>query len=203
MTESFSPPTGERLRRMIATVDMAVEAMEAAQSLSSAWPARPEKLNLRDCVDRVWASLQHLNPDSRSELRNQVDPTRSEVLDRHALMTILRNLMRNAIEHASPGNCTVRSIDAGTEVSDNGAGIAPELLPHVFERYVTGRLVDTWGLSGATRPRTVCRRPGSARSGPGDRAAIGHPAGMGARRDLFALGRDDSHPSVSLFGNRR
>ena len=166
MTESFSPTTGERLRRMIATVDMAVEAMEAAQSLSSAWPARPEKLNLRDCVDRVWASLQHLNPDSRSEFRNQVDPTRSEVLDRHALMTILRNLMRNAIEHASPGICTVRSIDDGIEVSDNGPGIAPELLPHVFERYVTGRLVDTRGPPGA-RPAEDRLPPAEDRPGLG------------------------------------
>jgi signal transduction histidine kinase len=53
------------------------------------------------------------------------------------------NLLVNAIKHSPPGS-TVRvraeslAAEARIEVTDEGCGIAPEFLPHVFERYRQG-----------------------------------------------------------------
>lgn len=73
---------------------------------------------------------------ARDEAVAQVDPAR--------LRQCLENLVANAIAHSprlAPVTITVSSAEgrvARVDVDDRGPGVAPELLPHIFERYVTG-----------------------------------------------------------------
>lgn len=65
----------------------------------------------------------------------QVDPVR--------IREVLENLLNNALRHAADrGRITLRaaSIDgyAQLTVADDGAGVAPEDLPHIFERFYKG-----------------------------------------------------------------
>ncbi len=148
---SLSASTRQRLGRIISATDSVAEAVEAAHALASQTPARREPVDLASCVENAWASLQHLNSAGRMQLR--VELPRGEpdgpVLDRQALMTVLRNLLRNAIVHAAPGVCTIRRTALGLTVSDNGPGIAAEILPRIFDRYFSGRLSDTSGRQAA------------------------------------------------------
>ncbi len=70
--------------------------------------------------------------------------------DRHRIMQVLTNLGENAIKFTEAGEVrfSVKVIGPEVHVSvqDSGGGIAPELLPHVFERY--------W------RPRRAANRSG-------------------------------------------
>jgi signal transduction histidine kinase len=59
--------------------------------------------------------------------------------DRGAFFTLLKNLIENAVQHAPVG--TVVSVDVRPEslsVRDQGAGVAPEHMPHLFERFWRG-----------------------------------------------------------------
>ena len=63
------------------------------------------------------------------------DPTR--------LAQVLANLLANARAHTPPGTAVTVGLRAGADgaelsVTDEGPGIAPELLPHVFERFARG-----------------------------------------------------------------
>jgi signal transduction histidine kinase len=81
-------------------------------------------------------------------LDNRLPAGQVLTLDRYALLTVLRNLVRNAIEHAAPATLTV-ALDAqgGLELRDDGKGIAASDLPFLFRRYFSGRLRDS-GVAG-------------------------------------------------------
>ena len=191
LTLSPAPEVRQRLERMIEAVDSIADGVEALHALSSAAPARTEAVDLNACVDSAWASLQHLNPQGRMQLRNRLHGEAHPVLDRQALMTVLRNLLRNAIEHASPGICEVRRTATGIEIADDGPGHSrarpgPHLRP-AFQRPACrygrrqrcGRCSD-----GAARRRQAerCRRRRTEESRPRsrDRPADRASAGMGA-----------------------
>ena len=64
-------------------------------------------------------------------------------LDPARIRSVLGNLLSNAIRHTPAGGAVKVGVDAsGNEVvvtvADTGDGISPELLPHVFERFVKG-----------------------------------------------------------------
>jgi len=67
------------------------------------------------------------------------------------IRSVIGNLLSNAIRHTSRGGSIkvglARSGDqAVATVTDSGEGIAPELLPHVFERFVKGAESNGSGL---------------------------------------------------------
>jgi two-component system sensor histidine kinase BaeS len=64
-------------------------------------------------------------------------------LDPARIRSVLGNLLSNAIRHTPAGGLVTVAVAGSGEgvdvtVTDSGEGIAPELLPHVFERFVKG-----------------------------------------------------------------
>ncbi len=60
--------------------------------------------------------------------------------DRARLVQVFWNLLNNAIKFSSPGdrvqvNCEANGQEAIVRVEDTGQGIAPDFVPHVFERF--------------------------------------------------------------------
>jgi signal transduction histidine kinase/CheY-like chemotaxis protein len=103
---------------------------------------RPERLDARPVARRAAEAVRVPALERRHELRLalpdeplwvEADPTRLE--------QVLVNLLNNAVKYSEPGGRIDLSAgrdggDCVFRVADTGAGIAPEVLPHVFDPFV-------------------------------------------------------------------
>jgi signal transduction histidine kinase len=96
---------------------------------------------LDEQVQRALNALQNVASLRSVALRAQCESERPAHLSADDAQTLLSNLITNAVEHSPSGSeVVVRVAQADTthitlEVRDAGSGIAPENLPHVFERF--------------------------------------------------------------------
>jgi signal transduction histidine kinase len=142
-----------RLQRALATVDEITGSLDLVHTLSQRHALRIEPVELAACVDAAWASLSGLGEMLHLQLTNLVEAKVSVNADRHALLTILRNLIRNAAEHGAATHCKVHYTTRGIEVSDDGVGIAAADLPLIFDRYYRSRRVDAPDQGADSSPR--------------------------------------------------
>ncbi|HTJ97814.1 MAG TPA: HAMP domain-containing sensor histidine kinase [Rhodocyclaceae bacterium] len=142
---SAGPAAQERLQRAIGSVDAIAGSLELAHTLTHRQSAMAQNIDLAACVDDAWSSLAEIAHTQLAHFHNAVAAGTQVCVDRHALLTILRNLIRNAAEHAGSANCRVEFTARGIEVIDDGVGIAEADLPFVFDRYYRARLIDTSG----------------------------------------------------------
>jgi PAS domain S-box-containing protein len=98
--------------------------------------------DLAALVDDVVDALAPLASERGVAIERRIPPGASVRCDRERVIQVLSNLIANAIKFARDnGTIAVRAERCGSElllvVSDTGVGIAPDALPHVFERYFT------------------------------------------------------------------
>jgi signal transduction histidine kinase len=151
--------------KMVGLIRDAVESMEAMTRELLDFSRGKTQLNLQSIS--VNEFLRYLEPDF-AKCRPLVD-VRLEVLyedeiyvDRHRLMRVFSNLIRNAREAMKKNEermlrFTVRRIDSGVrfEVSDTGCGIPNDLLPRIFEPFVTHGKSNGTGLGLAVSKAVV------------------------------------------------
>ncbi|GAB3581490.1 HAMP domain-containing sensor histidine kinase [Amycolatopsis endophytica] len=100
--------------------------------------------------------------------------------DAQRLHQVLANLLANGRTHTPPGTAVTTRLAVSADgsavvtVTDNGPGIAPDLLPHVFERFARGdssrsRAAGSTGLGMAIAAAVVAAHRGTVdvRSRPG------------------------------------
>jgi two-component system CheB/CheR fusion protein len=158
---------------------------------------QPEPLPLRAAAEHALQPLRKAAEDRGVDLVIEGmdtvivegDPTRIE--------QVIANLVQNAIKYTSPGGriCLViqqEGEEAVLRVQDNGAGIAPELLPRIFDLFAQAPATPDRAGAGLGLGLTLVRRlvemhggTVSAHSGglgQGSEFIVRWPAGDGGRR---------------------
>jgi two-component system, OmpR family, sensor histidine kinase BaeS len=124
-----------RLQRLVEDLSLVSRAEEGQLAL---------ELAPLDVTAIVGAALVAVAPDARERevaLQQRLpDPPLTVDGDRDRLTQVLANLLRNALEHTPAGGSVSVSAEpvddqVSIAVRDTGAGIAPEHLPQVFERF--------------------------------------------------------------------
>ena len=127
-------------------------------------------------------------------------------LDAGRIAQVVRNLLSNAIRHTPAGgrvavSARVARIHRSVEVGDSGSGIAPELLPRVFDRFVKGSGPSGTAASGWPSPTTWSSLT-AARSAPKVRSVRARPSKIFGRCRPSSAGRG-SHRFVDGFRSIR
>src|SRR3546814_9553150 len=90
-----------RFERIMRSIDEMTESLEATYYLAQSEHGQTELTSICDCVNDVFASTESEAASRGLILHNRVDKQHAEELNRHMLMTVIRNIVRNAIAHRS------------------------------------------------------------------------------------------------------
>lgn len=129
-----------RLKRIVTNVDLLSVALESARSMADNVGGPPERVDLAASLAMVWRGLKWKAHGAALTLVDRVPQGITYAVSRDGLLTVLGNLIRNAIDHAAPATLTVSAIEGGIELRDTGKGIDPSILPFIFDRgHTAGR----------------------------------------------------------------
>jgi signal transduction histidine kinase len=158
----------DETERLQSTVD---ELLDLVRIEREAGAPKPSSVNadalLREVVSahRLLADAKHVQISIES-----ADPSLLVELDAEQIAIVLGNLLSNAIRHCKEGGHVRLGSSVSQEehvffVRDDGQGIAPEQLPHIFERHWSGSEPSTLkgrhGLGLAIAKEIATRHGGS------------------------------------------
>jgi len=124
-----------RLRRLVEDVSLVSQAEEGRLPLDRG------RLDLRDLVtSAIDAARPELDAAGITLQFDVADPPVKVDADPDRLAQVLANLLTNAVAHTPQGGTITVVVTsdehlAVVEVTDTGAGISPEHLPHIFQRF--------------------------------------------------------------------
>lgn len=129
--------------------------METFKQLVADAGGPPRRLEVHDLLDVLRSSLPAM-PAPGVSLVVETPPPLAVTAQWQMMEMVLRELVRNAVQHGFPagrsGTVTVRARGAGEgaveiRVADDGQGIPPQHLEHVFDPFYTdGRIGRSYGL---------------------------------------------------------
>jgi signal transduction histidine kinase len=153
------PPIGESDRRAVLsdTIDETerlarlVNDLLALARADAGWQPALDPVAVDALVEEVCRQARLLAPDRPIVADVSRDVT--VVANRDLLKQVLLILVDNALKHTPPsGAVTIAAMAEGEQVAlgvrDEGPGIAPDMLPHLFERFYRGDSARTEGGTG-------------------------------------------------------
>jgi signal transduction histidine kinase len=180
-------PTPERFATMQAEVQHLQRLVDDLRTLSLAdggeLTLRCQPVAPAELLAQVAAAYRHQAEQQNITLKVEVQPDLAEIsMDPERMEQVLGNLVSNALRYTPEGGeiCLAAQQERGNlilRVKDNGSGIPPDILPHIFERSYRGdpsRSGDESGLGLAIAKSMVELHGGSI-----------HAESLGAGSEFF------------------
>lgn len=151
--------------QMLRLVD---DLLDAARIEEGGLRIQPETCLASELVDAAVHAMATVAESRRLVLLAETSTDREVTADRGRILQVFSNLISNAVAHTGGGRSIIVSADDDEEsggvrfaVSDNGSGIDPEDLPHIFDRFWQARVSRRAGAGlGLAIARGIVERHG-------------------------------------------
>jgi signal transduction histidine kinase len=123
-----------------------------------------EPVAIRPVLEAAIEVHRLLAANKRITIHTQgIDGDLTLTVDERRISQVVDNLLTNAIKFTPEGGhihvrLQTEGREAVIEVSDNGVGIAPDDLPHIFGKYVQGRSAHTTRRPGSGLGLAICKK---------------------------------------------
>jgi len=178
--------TTARLHRMIRVTERLRTISASLLDFARVRSQETRAVQVRPLIDEAWHLVAIDEKAGEVNFLNQTDPLSCVTGNPDRLVQVFVNLLRNALNAVPPGG-RVRVTSARSRlgdrpawairVDDNGPGIPPEVLPEIFEAFVTTRLDDRGTGLGLTVAEGIVHQHGGA-------ITAANCAGGGARLEV-------------------
>jgi signal transduction histidine kinase len=127
---------------------------EIAQAEARQLPLNCKPTDLGGIIEEIAAPFSVVAESKEIAFEVAIAPALPTVLaDKHRITQVINNLLSNALRHTPEGGTITLAVDKSASdlqitISDTGEGIAPEHLPHLFDRFYrvdSGRSRDMGG----------------------------------------------------------
>ncbi|MFJ9044788.1 sensor histidine kinase [Streptomyces sp. NPDC102347] len=170
--EETGPDTRHALRRIESEADrmtLLVEDLLLLARLDAGRPLRFTETDLVPLVVDTVSDARAAGPDHHWRL-DLPDGPAPVVADAARLQQVLVNLFANARTHTPPGTTVTARVRRDgprlrVDVADDGPGIPPDLLPHVFERFARGDAARTRATGSTGLGLAIVRAVATAHGG--------------------------------------
>lgn len=159
-------PTLDRLARMQRVAQRLQKISESLVDFSRVRHQHMGPLHIQPLVDEAWGLVAIDDKSAAVEFANHLTPEEIVIGNPDRLVQVFVNLLRNALNAVESGSGKIevrsRSGPRGITVAveDNGRGIAPDVLPEIFDAFVSTRL-DARGTGlGLTVAEGIVRQHG-------------------------------------------
>ncbi|MGA8529537.1 MAG: ATP-binding protein [Acidobacteriaceae bacterium] len=117
--------------------------------------------NVAEVAREVTAQMERIAEIRQVKLAVEAPSAVTALLSEDACSSLLANLMLNAVQYTAAGGSVMTRVAAANtvlvEVSDTGRGIAPEDLPHLFERFWRGDSSRARSTGGVGLGLSICK----------------------------------------------
>ncbi|WP_031500616.1 sensor histidine kinase [Bryobacter aggregatus] len=148
--ESKSAQASERLARMLKMTQRLRRISESLVGFSRVRREQSEPIALRELIEEAWHMASIEEKASRVRFDNETKLEDYVVGNADRLLQVFLNLIRNALQAVPEQGGEIRIVTAhlkregsaflSIKVEDNGPGIPPEVLPEIFDAFVSTRL---------------------------------------------------------------
>ena len=146
---SADPATLERLARMLRVTQRIRKISESLVDFSRVRKQHFEPVLMRQLIDEAWSLVAIDEKAAQAKFSNHTEPDHVVTGNPDRLVQVFVNLLRNALYAIRPGGTVdvlSRRINRNGQswisltVEDNGPGIPPDVLPDIFDAFVSSRL---------------------------------------------------------------
>jgi signal transduction histidine kinase len=152
----------DRLLEDMERMEEVVEGMLSLARLEEAPPEMTERVDLDPIVRSVVKTLEPLAESRAVQIQIRTEVGTEVQMSREDARVMSSNLILNAVQHSPPRSAIAVSVqrqgaEAELSVTDQGAGISREALPHIFQRFYRADASRSRSSGGAGLGLAICK----------------------------------------------